>query len=89
MPWRPHAVQSIRRAELLHAAPEMSALHIARVEETETDGILRWRYTQLLAAGYATRTALELATHSEVDLHRATELRSRGCPDDLAIRILL
>jgi hypothetical protein len=62
---------------------------LARLEEAETEGVLRWRFTQLLGAGYFPDDALELAVHTEVDLHQATDLRRRGCPAETAKRILL
>ena len=67
----------------------MTFAQLARLEEAETEGILRWRFTQLLGAGYPSAAALELATHIEVDLHQATDLLRRGCPAETATRILL
>jgi hypothetical protein len=67
----------------------MISPQLARLEESETGGILRWRFTQLLRAGYSSDDALELATHTEVDLHKAADLCHRGCPPDTAKRILL
>ncbi len=48
-----------------------------------------WRLHQLLDAGFDPDGALELATHLEVDLHKAIELARRGCPHRTALRILL
>jgi len=67
----------------------MPSSKLARLEDSDTEGILRWRFTQLLSAGYDSDDALELATHTEVDLHQAADLRRRGCPPDTAKRILL
>jgi hypothetical protein len=67
----------------------MIARQLARLEETETTGVLRWRFTELVRAGYPSEDALELATHSHVDLHTAADLVRRGCPPDTAKRILL
>lgn len=67
----------------------MISSQLTRLEEWETEGILRWRFTQLMSAGYNSDDALELATHTEVDLHAATDLRRRGCPSETAKRILL
>jgi hypothetical protein len=67
----------------------MIVAQLARLEEQETEGVLRWRFSQLLGAGYSADDALELAVHPEVDLHQATELRARGCPAETAMRILL
>jgi len=67
----------------------MTAAQLARLEENETTGLLRWRFTELLRAGYSSDDALVLATHSHVDLHTAADLVRRGCPPDTATRILL
>ena len=67
----------------------MTAAQLMRLEEADTEGVLCWRFTQLLRAGYPTDDALELATHTEVDLHQATDLFRRGCAPDTAKRILL
>lgn len=67
----------------------MIARQLARLEEQETTGVLRWRFTELLRAGYPSDDALVLATHSNVDLHAAADLIRRGCPPDTAKRILL
>lgn len=67
----------------------MISRQLARLEESETQGVLSWRFTQLMQAGYDSDDALELATHTEVDLHKAADLRRRGCPPHTAKRILL
>jgi hypothetical protein len=51
--------------------------------------ILGWRYETLLRAGYAEEEALSLAAKDEIDLHLACDLLERGCPRDLAVRILV
>lgn len=48
-----------------------------------------WRAEQLEQAGYGAVAACELATRPDVDLHVAVGLLSRGCPADLALKILL
>lgn len=48
-----------------------------------------WRAEQLEIAGYAAQAAAELATRQDVDLHVAVGLVERGCPTDLALKILL
>jgi len=67
----------------------MMASQLVRIEEIETTGLLRWRFTELLRAGYPSDDALVLATHSDVDLHTAVDLVRHGCPPDTAKRILL
>jgi len=48
-----------------------------------------WRAEQLEMAGYAAQAAAELAMRQDVDLHVAVGLVKRGCPADLALKILL
>src|SRR5262249_25886761 len=67
----------------------MISSQLTKLEEFETEGILRWRFTQLMSAGFTSDDALELATRIEVDLPQATDLRRRGCPSETAKRILL
>jgi hypothetical protein len=51
--------------------------------------VMVWRHEQLALAGYSARDAAALAKRSYVDLHAAVELVGRGCPPELATRILL
>jgi hypothetical protein len=55
----------------------------------ETSLVEAWRAEQLETAGYGAQQAAELAICHDVDLHVAVELVRRGCPVDLAVRILL
>ena len=55
----------------------------------ETDLVDAWRAEQLELAGYGAQDAAELALRHDVDLHFAVELVARGCPSDLALKILL
>jgi len=57
--------------------------------ETESERIQRWRRELLEKAGYGSATAVELAARPDVDLHVAMGLVERGCPADIAARILL
>jgi hypothetical protein len=57
--------------------------------ETESERIARWRREALERAGYAAHAAAELALRLDIDLHAATGLVQRGCPPDIAARILL
>jgi hypothetical protein len=57
--------------------------------ETESERVTAWRACEMMRAGYAPHVAVELAEHSEVDLHLALELVERGCPTELAAKILL
>ncbi len=58
-------------------------------EETEEQRIESWRSQVLERAGYDPPAAAELARRHDVDLHRAVELLKRGCPPELALKILL
>jgi hypothetical protein len=47
-----------------------------------------WRRDQLAAAGFPLPLASEIAGDTSYDLHAVIELVERGCPPDLAVRIL-
>jgi len=55
----------------------------------ETELIQAWRVEALERAGYLPSEVAELAVRHDIDLHRAVSLLERGCPSDLALRILL
>ena len=48
-----------------------------------------WRAEQLEMAGFAAQAAADLASRNDVDLHFAVDLVGRGCPADLALKILI
>jgi hypothetical protein len=50
--------------------------------------IVHWRRQQLLAAGFGSDLADELARSRAVDLHAALHLVDQGCPPAIAARIL-
>ena len=56
--------------------------------ETELDRVERWRTSELMRVGFPGDDAVALAARTDVDLHEAIGLVQRGCPPDLAIRIL-
>ena len=56
--------------------------------ETELDRVERWRTAELMRVGFPGDDAVALAARLEVDLHDAIALVERGCPPELAIRIL-
>ena len=56
--------------------------------ETELDRVERWRTAELMRVGFAGDDAVALAGRLDVDLHEAIELVQRGCPPELAFRIL-
>ena len=58
------------------------------VRETEQERVERWRHEALVKVGYDRASAAQLAARNDVDLHRAIELVERGCPPEIAVRIL-
>jgi hypothetical protein len=67
----------------------MTVAQFETIDEAEAELILRWRFDELVRAGYDVDSALLLASHVEVDLHHAAALLGRGCPQATALRILL
>ena len=57
--------------------------------QSEEGEVLAWRAEELVRAGYDGDDALMLALERAVDLHAAINLVRRGCPADLAVKILL
>ena len=56
---------------------------------SEQELVERWRAEELERAGYPPQAAFELAARSDVDLHLAAELLTKGCSTELALQILL
>jgi hypothetical protein len=52
------------------------------------DDVIGWRRRRLIDAGFPHRLALSLAATPGIDLHALLELVDRGCPPELAARIL-
>ncbi len=50
--------------------------------------VVEWRRERLLEAGVAEDVAANLAWDCGIDLHALLELVGRGCPPELAARIL-
>ena len=75
------------------AAESMKTMTAAELQDldfdTEAERVLLWREEELERAGYARDAARQLAECTSVDLHLATELLRRGCPESTAIQILL
>jgi hypothetical protein len=67
----------------------MGETELQILEETEQMQIELWRSEELERAGYSHRAAGRLAARQDIDLHLAVRLLERGCPPDLALRILL
>jgi hypothetical protein len=58
------------------------------IESDATDSVVLWRASRLRDAGFTPRLADTLARDCAYDLHAVLELVDRGCPADLAARIL-
>ena len=52
------------------------------------DEVLLWRRGQLIDAGFSPAAAGRVAADVRYDVHAVIELVERGCPPDLATRIL-
>jgi hypothetical protein len=61
-----------------------------RTETTSERGrsVGEWRRDQLVASGFPPALAGLIATDARYDLHALIELVERGCPPELAVRIL-
>jgi hypothetical protein len=60
----------------------------SRRPTTLDDEVVGWRHEQLVGAGFEYDLAGELAVDPRLDLHALIELVERGCPPELAARIL-
>ena len=52
------------------------------------DDLTSWRRNQLVRTGFDAELAASLAADRAMDLHALIELVERGCPPELAARIL-
>jgi len=60
----------------------------AETRHDEGTGVLSWRRDQLVHAGFALPLAARLARDPLYDLHALLDLVERGCPPELAARIV-
>jgi hypothetical protein len=67
----------------------MTAAQFELLDSSEAENVLRWRFEELVRAGYGAEDAVVVASHVDVDLHAAADLVRRGCPVETALRILL
>ena len=58
------------------------------IDSRRVDDRVRWRARRLLSAGFSPDLAHRLARADRVDLHELLSLVDRGCPPELAARIL-
>ena len=54
----------------------------------DPDGLIAWRTERLHDAGFSVRLADKLARDHRYDVHALLQLTERGCPAELAARIL-
>jgi hypothetical protein len=52
------------------------------------ESLREWRVRRLRAAGFSSSLATQLADDHRIDLHAVLELMDRGCPPELAARIV-
>ena len=67
----------------------MTTAQYETLDEVVATEVIGWGLSQLTSCGYALEQAVALATRLDVDLHQASDLVARGCPPELALRILL
>jgi hypothetical protein len=60
---------------------------LAEIEPAGAE-VNRWRREQLVLSGFPLPLAVSLAKDQRYDLHRLIELVERGCPPEVAVRIL-
>jgi hypothetical protein len=75
--------------EELSERTAMTAAEAGLIEDTEVGRIEAWRTEELRRAGYDRKAATTVATRHDVDLHLAVDLLRRGCPPEVALKILL
>lgn len=56
--------------------------------DTPVDEVVEWRRDQLTGSGFAPARAAAIASDPRYDVHVLIDLVERGCPPDLAARIL-
>jgi len=67
----------------------MTAAQFEQLDASRAEEVLRWRFQELLRAGYEPAGAMVVASHVDIDLHLAVDLLRRGCPPETALRIVL
>ena len=63
-------------------------MRIKQRDSSSEPQIVAWRRRQLTGAGFPLPLAALLARDARYDLHGLIELTERGCPPELAVRIL-
>jgi hypothetical protein len=57
-------------------------------QRPEEPAVISWRRDRLAESGFPLPLASDLARDPRFDLHALIELAERGCPPELAVRIL-
>jgi hypothetical protein len=72
--------------------PGMTTNHLAPVGHCSSHGppvdVFDWRLCRLLECGFPSDLAHQLASTPAIDIHALLQLVDRGCPPELAARIL-
>jgi hypothetical protein len=66
----------------------MRPLKRQRAPQDDPEPPVEWRARRLRSAGFTTALAARLASDPDYDLHALLELVDRGCPAELAARIV-
>jgi hypothetical protein len=72
----------------IEVANKTMGTNLARASGDSTSGVVRWRAARLQSAGFEPALAEALARDRRCDIHGLIELAERGCPPQLAARIL-
>jgi len=70
------------------ANPDMTALRRQTDTQPTRHDVAAWRIARLRASGFGRELAEDIARDRRYDLHALLELVDRGCPAELAVRIL-
>jgi len=63
-------------------------MRVEQRDQPDAPEIVSWRRAQLVDAGFPAVLARRLAHDAAYDLHGLIGLAERGCPPELAVRIL-
>ena len=63
-------------------------MHSRTAQEQSGHDVISWRRDRLVESGFPLRLASRIARDRRFDLHALIELGERGCPPELAVRIL-
>lgn len=63
-------------------------MHTSTTSERDVHDVVRWRREQLVRSGFAFPLAARMAEDGRYDLHALIDLVERGCPPEVAVRIL-